>query len=92
MYVHLSAHALWHALHPHAHPGTPAAVAFGGPSDPDRDRSETDPDTAADRPAGDAEACRHCSAGEPVPAAARVEGRIGPVLLDQVKTWLAHAG
>ena len=90
VYVHLSAHALWHALHPHAHPGTPAAVAFGGPSDPDRDRSETDPDTAADRPAGDAEACRHCSAGEPVPAAARVEGRIGPVLLDQVKTWLAH--
>ena len=34
--------------------------------------------------------CPHCAAGEPVPAVARVEGRIGPVLLDQVRDWLGH--
>jgi hypothetical protein len=83
LYVHLSAHALWHALHPHAHPGTPAAVAFGGPAtDPDRSDLEIG--------AGDVEACPYCVAGETVPAAARVEGRIGPVLLDQARQWLAH--
>ena len=59
LYVHLSAHALWHAVHP-------------------------DLGEHADEP------CPHCAAGEPVPAAARVEGRIGPALLDQVKAWLGH--
>ena len=54
LYVHLSAHALWHAQH------------------------------------ADGDRCPHCAAGEPVPAVARVEGRIGPSLLDQARQWLGH--
>ena len=70
LYVHLSAHALWHTLHPH-----PAADPGADPGGGDGDGEEP---------------CPHCAAGEPVPAAARVEGRIGPVLLDQARTWLGH--
>jgi hypothetical protein len=63
LYLHLSAHALWHLLHPTGHP------------DGDGDHGEP---------------CPHCAAGEPVPAAARAEGRIGPALADQVRAWLGH--
>ena len=70
LYVHLSAHALWHTVHPHTPHPRPGADPGTGP--------------------GRGEPCPHCVAGEPVPAAARVEGRIGPVLLDQARTWLGH--
>ena len=76
LYVHLSGHALWHLQHPDPGPETGPETGTGA-------EAEYGPDEHG-------ELCPHCLAGETVPAVARVEGRIGPVLAEQVRDLLGH--
>jgi hypothetical protein len=86
LYVHLSAHALWHTTHPE--PTNADTTSSSGEASGDAD----DPSDEPGRPEG--AGCPHCAAGEPLPAVTRVEdtpaGPIGPTLLDQTRQWLGH--
>jgi hypothetical protein len=85
LYVHVSAHALWHTTHDHAPADTTSSSG----------EASGDADNPSDEPGEPTHArCPHCAAGEPLPAVTRVEdtpaGPIGPTLLDQTRQWLGH--